>query len=224
MKRTILCLALVLCASLLSAQDITAADSAILNRIYAKNKQYHSIRAPFKHDLIKKGKTNHKHGTFYCERVVPTKQGGVEAKIAMRYDQPVGDYYVITTTHLYNGLNGRSRSFNYKYISLMKLLGNAMAWAVNGDVYSLYNNFTVNIDLTSDHHNYIVSLSSDASFNKGISRLVLKYDKTTCLISYLEIEEKFGTIHKYTMGITPDGRTQRPTLNTPIDQKVFLVD
>lgn len=224
MKKIILFLTLVFCSLLLSAQGISSSDSAILNHIYAKNRHFHSTQAPFCHDLIKRGKTQHRAGTFYCERVVPKKAGDVEAKIAMRYNQPQGDYYVITTTHLYNGLNGRNKSFNFKYISLMKLLGNAMAWAVNGDVYSLYNNFTVNFNLTSDQHHYIVTLSSDASFNKGISRLVLKYNKSTCLISYLEIEEKFGIIHKYTMGIDPQGHYHQPIINKPIDQKVYVVE
>jgi len=224
MKRILFSLALVVCALSLSAQDITSADSAILNQIYAKNRHFHSIQAPFCHDLIKRGKTQHKAGTFYCERVAPKKAGDVEAKIAMRYNQPQGDYYVITTTHLYNGLNGRDKSFNFRYISLMKLLGNAMAWAVNGDVYSLYNNFTVNFNLTPDEHNYIVTLSSDKSFNKGISRLVLKYNKSTCLISYMEIEEKFGTLHKYTLGIDEKGQRHKPQLNKPIDPKVYVVE
>ncbi len=223
MKKIILCLILVVSTCFVSAQDISAADSAILNRIYAKNKHYHSMQAPFKHDYIKKGKTNHRHGTFYCERVIPSQKGDVEAKIAMLYSYPKDDYYVITTTHLYNGLNGRHLHFNYKYIQLMKLLGNAMAWAVNGDVYSLYNNFTVNYKMTTDQHNYIITLSSDDSFNKGISRLVLKYDKTTCLISYLEIEEKLGIIHKYSMGVDAQGKYHQPTLNKPIPQKVYLV-
>ncbi len=209
--------------SMLAAQGISASDSAILNHIFVKNKHYHSTQAPFKHDIIKKGKTNHKQGTFYCERVIPTEQGGVEAKMAMLYNQPKGDYYVITPTYLYNGLNGRHLSFNFKYISLMKLLGNAMAWAVNGDVFSIYNNFTVNYKMTSDQNNYIITLSSDDSFNKGISRLVLKYNKSTCLISYLEIEEKFGIIHKYTMGIDPHGHYQKPIINQPIDPKVYIV-
>ena len=105
----------------------------------------------------------------------------------------------------------------------MKLLGNAMAWAVNGDVYSLYNNFTVKLNLTADEHNYIISLNSDDSFNKGISRLLLKYNKNTCLISYLEIEEKFGTVHKYTLGVDANGHHQQPVVNKPIDPKVYVI-
>lgn len=223
MKKILLCLIGLFFCTILSAQGISSADSTVLNNILEKNKHYHSTQAPFKHEIIKKGKTTRKHGTFYCERVTPTKQGGIEAKMAMLYSHPQGDYYVITPTHLYNGLNGRHKSFNFKYISLMKLLGNAMAWAVNGDVYSLYNNFTVNYQMTSDDHNYIITLSSDASFNKGISRLVLKYNKTTCLISYLEIEEKIGIIHKYTLGIDTLGHQHQPIINKTIDQKVYVV-
>lgn len=223
MKKVVLYLALMFCASILPAQGFSPADSAILTRILVQNRHYHSTQAPFKHDIIKKGKTSHKQGTFYCERITPTEQGGVEAKIAMLYSQPKGDYYVITPTYLYNGLNGKHLSFNFKYISLMKLLGNAMAWAVNGDVYSIYNNFTVNYKISSDQSNYIITLSSDESFNKGISRLILKYNKSTCLISYLELEEKFGIVHKYTMGIDSHGHRQKPIINQPISPKVYIV-
>jgi len=224
MKKITLFLTLVFCTSILSAQSISSSDSVILNRILAKNKHYHTTQAPFKHDIIKKGKVNHKHGTFYCERIAPTQQGGVEAKMALLYSQPKGDYYIITSTYLYNGLNGRHKKFNFRHISLMKLLGNALAWAVNGDVYSLYNNFTVNYSLTEDQHNYIVTLSSEGRFNKGVNRLVLKYSKSTYLISYLELEEKIGITHKLTMCIDANGHYQQPSLNKPIDQSVYQVE
>ncbi len=223
MKRFFLCLLFAVAAAGLSAQGISAADSVILNQILTKNKHYRSMQAPFRHDYVKKGRTSHRYGTFYCERVAPAQKGDVEAKIAMLYSSPKDDYYVITTTHLYNGLNGRHLHFNYKLIPLMKLLGNAMAWAVNGDVYSLYNNFTVNYRMTSDQHYYVITLTSDDSFNKGISRLVLKYDKATCRIAYLEMEEKLGIVHKYSMGVDAHGKHQQPTLNKPIPQKVYLV-
>lgn len=223
MKRILIGIILSLLSLPLSAQEINASDSAILNHILIQNRHYHSTQAPFQHNIIKKGKKIHKTGTFYCERVTPMKAGDIEAKMSMLYNNPVGDYYIITTTHLYNGLNGRNKKYNFKYISLMKLLGNAMAWAVNGDVYSLYNNFTVKLNLTADEHNYIISLNSDDSFNKGISRLLLKYNKNTCLISYLEIEEKFGTVHKYTLGVDANGRHQQPVVNKPIDPKVYVI-
>lgn len=223
MKKIILALVLSVFALPLSAQGISASDSAILNRILTHNRQYRTTQGPFQHERIKKGVHQHKTGTFYCERVNPSKAGDIEAKIAMLYNNPVGDYYIITTTHLYNGLNGRHKKYNFKYITLMKLLGNAMAWAVNGDIYNLYDNFNVTFKLTSDEQNYIVALNSEAGFNKGISRILLKYRKSTYQISYLEIEEQFGTIHKYTLGIDANGHHQQPIYNRPIDQKVYVV-
>ena len=147
MKKIILALVLSVFALPLSAQGISASDSAILNRILTHNRQYRTTQAPFQHERIKKGVHQHKTGTFYCERVKPSKAGDIEAKIAMLYNNPVGDYYIITTTHLYNGLNGRHKKYNFKHITLMKLLGNAMAWAVNGDIYNLYDNFNVTFKL-----------------------------------------------------------------------------
>lgn len=211
------------CSCLSLQAQISSSDSTILNSILSKNKQYRSIQSSFRHDRVQNGKAEHRYGTLYCEKVKAKQKGDVEAKISMLYTVPQNEYYVITTTHLYNGICGHNWNFNYKKIPLMKLLGNAMAWSVNGDIYSLYNNFNVKLQISSDANYYTINLTSGKGFNKGISRLVLKYNKTNGLIYYLEMEEKMGTTHKYYMGTNAKGEKQHPLVNTPIDQSVYIV-
>lgn len=227
MKKTIAFVALaILLSTAAAAQTITANDSVILNKLIASNKQYRSIQNTFRHDLIKikKNTTQHRYGTLYYEQVPPAKHGDTEAKIAMRYTNPEGEYYIITTTHLYNGIDGHKLKFNYRFVPLMKLLGNALAWAMNGDIYSIYNDLNTDFQLATTPTHYVITLTVKKGYNKGISKMLLKYDKKTCLIDYMEIEEKLGLIHKYTMGLDAKGKKHAPLLNTPIDGKVYQLN
>lgn len=205
------------------AQTITSNDSVILNKLLSTNKQYRSIQNNFRHDLIKikKNTTQHRYGTLYYEQVKPAKQGDTEAKIAMRYSDPANEYYIINTTHLYNGIDGHKLKFNYRFVPLMKLLGNALAWAMNGDIYSIYNNLNTDFQMATTQTHYVITLTVKKGYNKGITKMLLKYDKKTCIIDYMEVEEKLGLIHKYTMGLDANGKKHNPLLNTPIDDKVF---
>ena len=224
MKKTLTLLLLTFAVAFAAqAQNITAADSATLNRILTANKQYRSLQNNFRHDLVKvkKNTLQHRYGTLYYEQVNPAKHGDTEAKIAMRYNNPEGEYYIITTTHLYNGIDGHKLKFNYRYVPLMKLLGNALAWAMNGDIYSIVTDLNTDFQLATTATHYVVTLTIKKGHNKGITKMLLKYDKKTCLIDYMEIEEKLGLIHKYTMGLDAKGQTHKPLLNTPIDQKVY---
>ena len=205
MKKTLIliALALALCPAA-AAQTITAQDSAILNRIHTANQQYRTLQNTFRHDLIKKG--------------------DIEANISMLYSDPKGEYYIINTTHLYNGIDGHKLKFNYKFVPLMKLLGNAMSWSMNGDIYSIYNNLNTDFQLATDAKYYIITLTVKKGYNKGITKMLLKYDKNTGLVDYMEMEEKLGLIHKYTMGLDANGTIHAPLLNTPIDGKVYKLD
>ena len=203
------------------AQTITAQDSAILNRIHSANKQYRTLQNNFRHDLVKKNSTQQRYGTLYVTKVKPTKKGDIEANIAMIYSNPQGEYYIINTTHLYNFIDGHKLKFNYRIVPLMKLLGNAMSWSMNGDIYSICNNLNTDFQMATDTKHYIITLTVKKGYNKGITKMILKYDKTTCLIDYLEVEEKLGLIHKYYMGRDAKSQIHKPLLNTPIDNKVY---
>ena len=214
-------LAALLLAPAIQAQTITAKDSAILNRIHTANQQYRTLQNNFRHDLIKKGTTYHRYGTLYVTKVKPAKKGDIEANISMLYSDPKGEYYIINTTHLYNGIDGHKLKFNYKFVPLMKLLGNAMSLSMNGDIYSIYNNLNTDFQMATTQTHYVITLTVKKGYNKGITKMLLKYDKKTCIIDYMEVEEKLGLIHKYTMGLDANGKKHNPLLNTPIDDKVF---
>ena len=222
MKKTLL-LALValILGPVAAAQNITAQDSVVLNRILSTNKQYRTLQNSFRHDLVKKNSSQQRYGTLYVTKVKPVKKGDIEANIAMIYSNPKDEYYIINTTHLYNFIDGHKLKFNYRIVPLMKLLGNAMSLSMNGDIYSIYNNLNTDFQMATDAKHYIITLTVKKGHNKGITKMILKYDKNTCLIDYMEIEEKLGIIHKYYMGRDAKGQTHKPLLNTPIDNKTY---
>lgn len=221
---TFLILSLVSATCLLQAQSISAADSAVFNKLLASNQKYHSLKTIFRHELIKKNTSQIRFGTLYYEQVSPNKKGDIEALISMLYDTPKGEYYIINKTNLYNGIDGHKLNFSYRFVPLMKLLGNAVAWAMNGDIYSICSNLQTDYTLTSDANHHIVALSVKKGKNKGITRMLMKYSKKTGLIEYLEIEEKLGITHKYSMGLDNKGTFHQPQINTTINASVFTLN
>ena len=221
---TILILSLVSATCLLQAQSISAADSAVFNKLLASNQKYHSLKTIFRHELIKKNTSQMRFGTLYYKQVSPNKKGDIEALISMLYDTPKGEYYIINKTNLYNGIDGHKLNFSYRFVPLMKLLGNAVAWAMNGDIYSICSNLQTDYTLTSDVNHHIVALSVKKGKNKGITRMLMKYSKKTGLIEYLEIEEKLGITHKYSMGLDNKGTFHQPQINTTINASVFTLN
>ena len=166
---TILILSLVSATCLLQAQSISAADSAVFNKLLASNQKYHSLKTIFRHELIKKNTSQMRFGTLYYKQVSPNKKGDIEALISMLYDTPKGEYYIINKTNLYNGIDGHKLNFSYRFVPLMKLLGNAVAWAMNGDIYSICSNLQTDYTLTSDANHHIVALS----VKKGKNRIIM---------------------------------------------------
>lgn len=207
-----------------NAQSISPADSIILTHIQESNLKNQSIQTLFRHQRTRKGVTENCYGTLYYERVAPKKKGDVEATIAMHYSKPTGWYYIITTTALYNGLSNKHRTFNYKWVPLMKQLGNAMAWAVNGNVYSIFKTFNVSLSIATDKDFYTVTLTSRGGLNKGVDYLVLKYSRDDGILHYMEMQEKFGCNHKYTIGLDSTGKYHNPQFNISIPASVYVVN
>ncbi|GEM_PF-2113085 len=218
-------LLLVLGCHAAAAAQISPADSATLLSIYQANRQVRTIQCPFQHDLTKRGETSARFGTLYIERLKTEHPNDIEAKIAMRYSNPEGEFYIITATDLYNGISGHDWHFTLRpgKSSLWKQLGNAMAWAVIGDVLQLMENFNTKLTIASDSQTHTVTLDSSKGFNKGVSRIVMKYDRHSGLIQYLELREKFGSTHKYFLGIDEKGRRHSPRINHSVDQSVYVV-
>lgn len=220
MKRLLILLLAAAAAGPLAAQGIGAADSAVFDRLLAQNRHYRTAQGTVLLDMTKRGRTRHKEGTFYFERVAAPKAGDIVARMAMRYHTPKGEYYVITPTNLYNGLDGRRRNIGFRYVAPMKLLGSTIAWAAVGDIYSLCDRLKPRCRLTEDRRHYTVTLTCPPKNNRGINRMVIKYRKSDGLIAYLEVEDRLGTLHQYTLG----SDTAPTLLNKPVDPAVFVVD
>lgn len=221
MRRIIPFLLLLCVASLAHSQSpLSSADSAVLRQILTANKAYRTLQCNIRHDLIKSGKSQRRYGTLYTERVKNAKSGDVSAQIAMHYTMPQGESYIITSTHLYNAIDGHDIKFNYKIVPLMKQLGGTVSWGFVGDVFSILRYMKLDIAITSDAKNHIITLTSGKR-NKGISRMLLKYNRTNGLINYMEIDEALGVTHRFSMGQDAAGKTAQPIINHPIDSKVF---
>lgn len=108
--------------------------------------------------------------------------------------------------------------FNTRRSSLMRLFANCMVWAVRGDVQHIYEANNVVLSVAEDYTDdcYVITMTAKSGFNKGISRIVLKYDRTTCLIFHMEVDEVINVDHIFMIG-------RQPRRDDPIEQSHFEI-
>ena len=170
-----------------------ADSAAILQKIFETNKDVVTLQAPYTH-LRKAGSTSQRKGNFYY--IAKSRQ------LAMRYTEPEGRYFVVSNHHLYNKIGAIPMHFNTRRSALMRLFGDCMVWAVRGDVQSIYktNNVTMTIAEDAADNCYVITMTANSGFNKGISRIVLKYDRTTCILFHMEVGEVINVDHVFQIG------------------------
>ena len=193
---------------MLNAASPDSAD--ILLKILESNKHVRTMQAPYTHHRISGKNVSDRKGNFYY--VANT------AQLAMRYTLPEGRYFVVSDNHLYNKIGVIPMHFNTKRSSLMRLFGNCMVWAVSGEVQKIFenNNVVMSVAVDEADNSYVIEMTARSGFNKGISRIVLKYDRTTCLIFHLEVDEVTGVDHLFRIG-------RQPVLDQPIDNSHFEI-
>lgn len=196
MKRALSILMALLMAAA-SAMASTTDSIAILKKIAEANSHITTLQAPYTHERISGNSVSHRTGDFYY-----TADG---AKLAMRYTDPEGRYFVVADHHLHNKIGAVPMHFNTNHSSLMRLFGNCMVWAVSGEVQKIYeaNNVDMTLEDNDDDNSYTITMTARSGFNKGISRIVLKYDRTSCLIFHLEVDEIINVNHIFKINRTP---------------------
>jgi len=208
MKRLLLALIALLTAHAVAAS--TPDSLAILQKIVKANSKIATLQAPYDHERISGDKSEMRRGNFYYEAAT--------ASLAMRYTEPEGRYFVVADHHLHNKIGSIPMHFNTKRSSLMRLFGNCMVWAVSGEVQKIYaaNDVDMTVDDDAGEDCYTITLTARSGFNKGITRIVLKYDRATCLIFHLEVDEVVGVNHIFKIN-------RSPLRDHTIDHKVFKV-
>lgn len=197
--RIVVFLIVALCVAGVTRQAVAnVADSAaILKKIYDGNAQVRTLQAPYTHHRVSGNDVSNRKGDFYY--IAASQQ------LAMRYTEPEGRYFVVSDHHLYNKIGAIPLHFNTRRSKLMRLFGNCMVWAVRGDVKNIYKNNNVDMSVWEDEQEdcYVVEMKARKGGNKGITRIVLKYDRTTCVIFYMEVDEKIGVDHIFRIGRQP---------------------
>lgn len=192
-----------------SATAMAGDGDAILSRIKAAHKDVATIESSFTHErTTARGKKSVRNGIFYY--VDSTRQ------MAMRYSNPSSMYFIVSNGHLYNGLNKIPLHFNMKRNAIMRALGNAMVWAVRGDVQNIIDDNNVDTRIYEEEGFYVISMTARNGFNRGITRIVLKYEKSHCLLRHMEVEEIIKVNHVFLLG--NDTKTNRP-----VDAKRFVL-
>lgn len=194
----------------LQAMANVADSAAILQKIYETNAMVKTLQAPFTHHRVSGDDVSNRKGDFYY--IASTQQ------MAMRYSEPEGRYFVVSDKHLYNKIGAIPMHFNTRRSKLMRLFGNCMVWAVRGDVQNIYKNNNVDLSVWEDDKEdcYVVKMTARKGGNKGISSIELRYDRTTCIIFHMEIDEVIGVNHIFRIG-------RHPLHNKDIDQSHFKV-
>lgn len=200
---------LILAMGVLPACWAQADSAAILQKIFETNKDVTTLQAPYTH-LRKAGSTSIRKGNFYY--IAKSRQ------LAMRYTEPEGHYFVVSNNHLYNKIGNIQMHFNTRHSSLMKLFGDCMVWAVRGDVQSIYkaNDVTMTVVEDLEDNCFVITLTAKSGLNKGISRIVLKYDRATCILFHMEVGEVINVDHVFQI-------ERNPKRNAPIEQSHFEI-
>ena len=181
----------------------------ILTRIRDAHKNVQTIQCTFTHQRTNpRGKQKTRIGNFYY--IDSTSQ------MAMRYTNPSSMYFIVSDNHLYNGLNIIPLHFNMKHNAIMRALGNAMVWAVRGDVRSIIDDNNVSTNIEERDGYYVITMTANKGFNRGITSIVLKYDTATCLLRHMEVVEIIRVSHIFKLGATPQ-------LNGTIAKEPFVL-
>lgn len=200
-KHKSLTLVLLLAGAALPACAGQTPGDTILSRILEAHRDVATIQSSFTHQRTNsRGKTTVSKGNFYY--IDSTRQ------MAMRYTQPHSMYFIVSNNYLYNGLNKIPLHFNMKRNDIMRALGNAMVWAVRGEVQRIIDDNNVITQIYEEKGYYVITMTARSGFNRGITRIVLKYEKEHCLLRHMEVDEIVHVSHLFMLG--DDTKTNRP--------------
>lgn len=194
--------------ALLAFATLHASNDATLAKIASGNQKVNSLIINFSQTKVLANKQSQSlNGVLYYTN---------EGKMAMNYEKPAGDRFVISGNKVMHIKSGKRKTFDMAKTASVKSLANSLLWALSGQVQKVAdaNNADIAVEESSD--NYTVTLTARKRQVKGYAKLVLIYSKKNGLLQSLSMEEFNHVVNTYSM--------QSVKSNTAIaDQSVFAI-
>lgn len=187
MTRKIL-LALTLCCSL----TLWADNNALLKKIEDKNSTVQSVECSFtqlRTVAATKSKTNLVGTLYYAS----------PDKLAMPYSQPATDLLIINGTTFHLNRSGKANTFDTSKNAPMRSLRNTLLYCIQGKAQTVASDNNASCSVKEEGAHYVVTITANTKVARGYKRIVLKYQKSDCMLVSMLMEEPNGTSNLYTM-------------------------
>lgn len=120
-------------------------------------------------------------------------------KFSMIYSKPAGENFIIDGKTLSMCRGGKSSKFDLTKTPSMNALANTLLYSVKGTLRRLSNEVNANIATEETSKEYIVTLTAKKKEAKGYAKIVLSYDKNSCILQDMLMEEFTGIKTEYKM-------------------------
>lgn len=138
-------------------------------------------------------------------------------RLSMLYTDPEGDYIIIDGTTYVTKQSGHKKHYSTDKKGLMADWSSSMIHSMKGEVEEVAqaNNAEIRSKIDNSYY-YFTLLRQDTGKKKksDVVRIVLRYNKKTCLLVYMSIEDRAGNTTTYAL--------QHPQLNATIPDNVFI--
>lgn len=167
-------------------------DAFILSQIEAKNETLKTAEC-----------------TFTQVRAVPAAKTSVDMagelyfdsskKLAMLYSKPSGEYFVVNGDILKMNKGGKKNQFDLTKVPMMNSLCKTLFCCIQGKIRTLAVEVNADCAVGETATSYVVTLTAKKKEVKGYAKIVLTYNKKTCLIDEMVMEEFTGVKNTYKM-------------------------
>jgi len=147
--------------------------------------------------------------TFTQVRAVPAAKTSVDMagalyfdvnkKLSMLYTKPAGEYFVVNGDILKMNKGGKKNQFDLTKVPMMNSLCKTLFCCIQGKIRTLAVEVNADVAVEETANSYIVTLTAKKKEVKGYSKIVLTYNKKTCLIDEMVMEEFTGVRNSYKM-------------------------
>lgn len=185
-------------------------NNDLIETVRKGNKQIKSFTAKFTEMQYRHAtkQSNELYGKMYYDAI---------GRIAMIYTEPEGDYVIIDGSTLVAKRKGKKNHFSGAKANAMTELSNSIMHSMTGEVSTVAEENDAEIRSKADntYYNFVLTRRNiDPKQKHQIVKLTLRYDKRSCALVLLMVEEASGNTSTYALSA--------PQLNAEIPDNVFI--
>jgi len=165
-------------------------DAYILSKIESSNESLKTAECVFTQTrAVPAAKTSvAMDGNFYFTN---------ENKLALLYNKPAGEYFVVNGNTLSMNKGGKKTSYDLTKVPMMNSLVKTLFNCVQGRVRYLAVEVNADYAVEETSTAYVVTLTAKKKEVKGYAKIVLTYNKKTCILEEMLMEEFSGVTNSY---------------------------